>query len=89
MGEACPKNIEERRRRPEFTPCYRIIQDHIDSFIQARIGEERPLPEYVLREFDAFLKCGIPAFGFLRLVCRGCREEHVLPFSCKKRAFRP
>jgi hypothetical protein len=89
MGEACPKNIEERRRRPEFTPCYRIIQDHIETFIQARIGEGRPLPEYVLREFNAFLKCGIPAFGFLRLVCRGCREEHVLPFSCKKRGFCP
>jgi hypothetical protein len=55
MGEACPKNIEERRRRPEFTPCYRIIQDHIETFIQARIGEGWPLPEYVLREFDAFL----------------------------------
>ena len=32
-----------------------MIQDHIDSFIQARNEEGRPLPEYVLKEFDAFL----------------------------------
>jgi hypothetical protein len=65
MGEACPKNFEYKRRRPEFTPCYSIIQDHIDSFIQARTEEKRPLSEYVLKEFDAFLNCVTPAFVFL------------------------
>lgn len=89
MGEACHKTAEYRRRQPELTPCYRIIQDHIDTFIQARTEEGRPLPEYVLKEFDAYLKCGILAFGFLRLVCQGCDEEHVVPFSCKKRGFCP
>jgi hypothetical protein len=63
---------------------YRIIQDHIDSFIRARTEEGCPLPEYVLKGFDVFLRWDIPAFGFLRLACRGCREEHVLPFRMHK-----
>ncbi len=89
MGEACHKSGEYKRRRPEFAPCYQIIQEHLETFIQNRSQEGRPLPEYVLREFEAYLNCGIPAFGFLRLVCQGCREEHVFAFSCKKRGFCP
>jgi hypothetical protein len=51
--------------------------------------EGRPLPEYVIKEFDAYLKCGIPAHGFIRLICDTCKKEQITAFSCKKRSFCP
>jgi hypothetical protein len=77
------------RRRPELTPCYKILQGHLNTFIADRAAEDRPLPKYVLEEFDAFMRCGIPAFGFLRLKCSCCKEEKIVAFSCKKRGFCP
>jgi len=84
--QACPKY---QRRRPQLTPCYQIVNEHLDSFVAERSAENRPLPEYVLEEFEAYLKCGIPAFGFLRLKCGSCQEEKIVAFSCKKRGFCP
>jgi Transposase zinc-binding domain/Putative transposase len=54
-----------------------------------REREDRPLPKYVVKEFEAFLACGIPAYGFLRLACNTCKEEKIAAFSCKKRGFCP
>ena len=54
------------RRRPELTPCYQIVQSTLNTFIANREMEGSPLPEYVIKEFDAILKCGIPAYGFIR-----------------------
>jgi hypothetical protein len=78
-----------QRRRPESTPCYRIIQQHWETFLEARNYEGKPLPKYIKDEFDAYLKCGIPAFGFLRLKCQSCDQEKIVAFSCKKRGFCP
>ncbi len=84
-----PKPVTYMRRRPELTPCYRILQNHLNTFISDRDREGRPLPNYVIKEFDAFLECGIPAYGCLRLVCKSCQKEQVVAFSCKKRGFCP
>lgn len=78
-----------QRRRPELTPCYRILQEHLSTFVAAREMEGRPLPDYVTAELEAYLKCGIPAHGFLRLVCEACQKEKIVAFSCKKRGFCP
>ena len=77
------------RRRPELTPCYRIIQEELSSFIAERQAEGRPLPEYVIEEFEAYLKCGVLAHGFIRLKCESCQQEKIVAFSCKKRGFCP
>jgi hypothetical protein len=77
------------RRRPELTPCYRILQEHLATFVAEREAEGRPLPEYITEEFDAYLRCGIPSFGFLRLKCTSCSQEKIVAFSCKKRGFCP
>jgi hypothetical protein len=77
------------RRRPELTPCYQIVQSTLNTFTSNREMEGRPLPEYVIKEFDAYLKCGIPAYGFIRLVCEVCKKEQITAFSCKKRSFCP
>jgi hypothetical protein len=89
MAEQAQKPEKYQRRRPELTPCFKIVNEHMDSFVQARESENRPLPQYVIDEFEAFIKCGIPAYGFLRLKCSCCAEEKIVAFSCKKRGFCP
>ncbi len=46
------------------------------------------IPNFVVREVDAFLGCGILAHG-LRLRCAHCTFNHLVAFSCKKRGFCP
>ena len=77
------------RRQPELTPCFKVVQGSLNTFIAERSAEGRPLPAYVVKEFDAYLKCGILAYGFLRIVCKDCSEEKIVAFSCKKRGFCP
>jgi hypothetical protein len=89
MAEQAKKPAKYQRRRPELTPCFKIVNEHLDSFVQARESENRPLPQYVIDEFEAFIKCGIPTYGFLRLKCSCCAEEKIVAFSCKKRGFCP
>lgn len=47
------------------------------------------LPQFVRQEFDEYLKCGLLEHGFLRVKCDGCRHEHLVAFSCKRRGFCP
>ena len=37
----------------------------------------------VAKAFKSFLDCGILAHGFLRVVCKDCRDEILVPWSCK------
>ena len=41
------------------------------------------------QEFEDYLKCGVLEHGFLRVKCGGCRHEHLVAFSCKRRGFCP
>ena len=41
------------------------------------------------RAFYDYLKCGIFAYGFLRLGCDTCQKEVLLAFSGKRRGFCP
>jgi hypothetical protein len=65
------------------------VNEHLSTFIAERESENRPLPEYVLKEFEAYLKCGTLAYGFIRLKCQSCHAEQVVAFSCKRRGFCP
>ncbi len=90
MDAAClKKQFLYTRRRPELSACYRILQAELVTFIADREAEGRPLPDYLLEEFEAYLKCGILAHGFLRLNCQDCEDEKIVAFSCKKRGFCP
>jgi ribosomal protein S27E len=51
--------------------------------------QERPLPDYVQREFEDYLRCGRLEHGFLRVRCDTCHVEHLVAFSCKRRGFCP
>ncbi|MFT5675658.1 MAG: ribosomal protein S27E, partial [Paraglaciecola sp.] len=51
--------------------------------------QDKNLPKYVRSEFEAYLKCGLLEYGFLRVRCEDCHHEHLVAFSCKRRGFCP
>jgi len=66
------------------------VQQHAAIFFdQAEAAACADLPQFVKDEFDAFLKCGILAHGFLRLRCGDCGHDKLVAFSCKRRGFCP
>ena len=77
-------------RNPRSSILYQIVESHWGSY-QHHIEEKtgRPLPKYIISEFDEYLKCGILEHGFMRVVCSkpSCGLEHLVGFSCKGRGF--
>lgn len=45
------------RHRPAQTLLYQIVQTHTPAFLAELAARERRLPDYVEREFEAFLAC--------------------------------
>ncbi len=81
-----------RRREPEKTVLYQVVREHLNSFLEyadSRSAEGRGLPKYVREEFFRFLKCGILAHGFARILCRECGFNAVTAYSCKNRGICP
>ncbi|MBC7741502.1 MAG: hypothetical protein H7061_04855 [Bdellovibrionaceae bacterium] len=62
------------RHKPEETILYKIIQNNWLTF-QSQIENDSgySLPEFVVKEFDEHLRCGILAHGFLRAQCLSCK----------------
>jgi hypothetical protein len=82
--------VHYQRRRPEQTTLYRLVQEHIESFlaqVEAEIGAA--LPEFVKAEFDAFLACGILAHGLCTCAVATAATRSMVAFSCKRRGFCP
>lgn len=77
------------RHRPEAALLYQLVERHYPAFREMRAEAGRPLPDYIEREFDAYLKCGRLEEGFLRVRCETCHAEKLVAFSCKKRGFCP
>jgi hypothetical protein len=80
-----------RPRAAEHTVLYRVIDEHLDAFLETvrRHADGAPLPDFVEQEFRDFLTCGVLAHGFARLRCTDCELERLVPFSCKGRGFCP
>jgi len=78
-----------RRHRPETTLLHQLVAEHYPAFRDRRAAEDRPLPRYVEDEFEAYLKCGLLEYGFLRIKCDACQAEKLVAFSCKRRGFCP
>lgn len=81
--------VKYSRRHPEQGLLYRTVETYWPIFLreQERVGKN--LPIFIKEEFEKFLRCGIPEFGFVRTYCYQCRESGIVPFSCKKRGFCP
>ena len=55
-----------RQRRPEKTVLYRLIQQHLESFLEhVHDASGKRLPKYVENEFRRYLECGLPNGGAL------------------------
>ena len=62
------------RHRPEESTLYKLVQENWLTFQrQVELETGRTLPEFVTKEFEEYLRCGILAHGFLRLRCEGCQ----------------
>jgi ribosomal protein S27E len=77
------------RHRPEQTELYAIAAEHYPRFVKEIEQSGGYLPKFVRQEFEDYLKCGLLEHGFLRVKCDGCRHEHLVAFSCKRRGFCP
>ena len=78
-----------QRREPERHLLYRVLLDHLETFLQGTRTSEHTLPFHVERELRSYLECGILFYGFLRLRCPDCNESRTVAFSCKGRGFFP
>ena len=80
-----------RPRDAEHTVLHQVIAEHLEPFLRtvAEAGDGAGLPQFVEREFRDFLLCGVYEAGVARFQCEGCGLDHLLPFSCKGRAWCP
>ena len=77
-------------REAERGVLHQVLRRHLPAFLEATSGDEgRGVPSFVRRELRGFLRCGVLRHGFARLRCGTCREEKLVPFSCKGRGFCP
>jgi ribosomal protein S27E len=77
------------RHKPENTPLYPIIEQYAPRFFAHLREQGTTLPRFVQAEFEHYLRCGRLCHGFLRVKCTGCRHEHLVAFSCKRRGWCP
>jgi hypothetical protein len=85
---SAPLGAGYRPRKPERTILYRTVQDHLETMLaeaRERSAHGFGYPRHVERAFRRFIGCGQLARGFVRLRCRDCGDERLLPFSCKSR----
>jgi hypothetical protein len=80
-----------RPRDAEHTVLHQVIAEHLEAFLGAvaEAGDGAGLPQFVEREFRDFLLCGVFEAGAARFQCEDCGREHLVPFSCKGRAWCP
>ena len=78
-----------RRRQPEHTDLYRVVQENLRTFLALAEEAERPMPTHIQREFAEYLRCGILAEGFARVHCRECQFDRLVACSCRGRGWCP
>jgi hypothetical protein len=77
------------RHQPEQTELYSVIAKHYPRLVDGIERSGGNLPNFVRKEFEDYLKCGLLEHGFLRVKCDSCCHEHLVAFSCKRRGFCP
>jgi hypothetical protein len=79
------------RHRPEETLLYQTLQAHWRTFLcdLESDGDSSVLPAFVVAEVEAFLRCGIVAYGFVLARCPDCGWSRAVAFSCQRRGFCP
>lgn len=88
LAQSKAKPQRYRRRQPEFTVLYRVVQRHWQTY-RERAEASGPLPQFVVDEFEQYLRCGVLAHGAVLVACVDCSHERLVGLSCKGRAFCP
>ena len=76
-----------RPRDPRNTPLYRLLVDHLETFLA--VYEDRyehrfgPLGTHVERQIEAYRECGLFSAGCARGRCPDCGHEFLLPLECR------
>jgi hypothetical protein len=85
---SCPKKSQSvyRPRRPEKTVLFEVVKKHYKTWHNKA---EVPVPQYIDKEFNSFLGCGILAKGFACARCEDCRQDFLIAFSCRRRGICP
>ena len=77
------------RHQPQETVLYRVVREHLETFLRTARERHGGLPKFIERTFRAYLKCGLPEFGFAHVKCGSCGHQNVVAFSCKRRGVCP
>jgi len=72
-------------RRAWESPLYHAVAENLATFLAGRQLRGRPVPLFVVRDFRAFLDCGVPSHGFLRVHCEECGRDRVVPLNRRRR----
>ena len=68
------------RRRPELGTLHRVVRENLHTLYAAtEQGFSTPLPQFVRRELEHYLDCGLLCRGFAVLACDGCAERRLIP----------
>lgn len=73
MSQPNHQTYHYQRHEPEKTTLYKLIQTNWLTFqqqVQNDMGY--PLPDFVIKEFEEYLRSGILAHGFLWVQCTSC-----------------
>jgi hypothetical protein len=65
MPASCSAAPRYAPRTPETSILYLTVQAHLEQFLAQTAGQDGGpgLPEFVKREFEAYLRCGLLAHG--------------------------
>ena len=77
------------RRQPEKTVLYQAVLTSWLSLASQCDSSDWPLPSYVEKEVEAYIRCGILSYGFARIHCGDCGHDRLVAFSCKGRNWCP
>jgi hypothetical protein len=70
---------------------YAVVRDNLATLYRAAEDGALALalPQFLRKDLDGYLECGMQCRGFARLRCDDCRESRIVAFSCKARGFCP
>lgn len=73
-----------RRHRPEDTLLYQLVARYYPELERLLAAQGTPLPGYVNREFEEYLRCGRLEHGFLRVRCATCHHEKLVALHIQR-----
>jgi hypothetical protein len=88
-GAGRPPSYE--RRRPEDGTLHKVVRENLKT-LYAAVEDGfagAPLPQFVRRDLEGYVDCGLLQRGFALIACRDCDERKLVAFACKSRAFCP